>query len=82
MRQRVRRAGTSLTLSLSDVSDPSGADVLAGFQYAFDCGDGSGYGGFGLAAAWNVKRGVVPGSKRWVEKWKIRTEGSRNTQPR
>ena len=38
-------AGFAFTLSLTNASDAASADV-PGLTYAFDCGDGSGYGAF------------------------------------
>ena len=43
--------GSTIGLSLTDLQDPSMADVAAGFTYAFDCGDGAGFGAFGPVGA-------------------------------
>ncbi len=36
--------GADIALALNGVTDPSSADVTAGFTYIFDCGTGGGYG--------------------------------------
>jgi hypothetical protein len=38
--------GKAFALALATVVDPSPADVKAGLQFAFDCGDGAGFNGF------------------------------------
>jgi hypothetical protein len=44
-------AGTAFTLTLTSPHDASAADTAAGFTYAFDCGDGTGYAAFGAATS-------------------------------
>jgi hypothetical protein len=40
-----------IQLALASASDPSAADTKTGFEYRFDCGDGSGYGPWSPLAA-------------------------------
>jgi hypothetical protein len=35
--------GSTIQIALNDATDASTDDIVAGFTYAFDCGDGSGY---------------------------------------
>lgn len=41
--------GSPIVLSLTGAADPGSADMAAGLRFAFDCGDGSGYGAAGSA---------------------------------
>jgi choice-of-anchor C domain-containing protein len=43
--------GAPIELVLRDPSDVASADTAAGFRYAFDCGDGAGYGAWGTSAS-------------------------------
>lgn len=43
--------GGSYELTVTGATDPSPGDTEAGFTYAFDCGDGSGYGAAGAATS-------------------------------
>ena len=45
--------GGVIRLSLVNSFDPSSADTAAGFSYAFDCGDGAGFGAFGASTSIN-----------------------------
>jgi PKD repeat protein len=45
--------GGTIPLSLTGASDASSVDASAGFTYAFDCGDGAGYGAYGAVSAVN-----------------------------
>ena len=44
-------AGNSFELSLTSPTDPSAADVAAGFTYSFDCGAGSGPGAYSASSS-------------------------------
>jgi hypothetical protein len=43
-------AGQAFTPALDDPRDPSAGDTTAGFTYAFDCGDGAGFGAYSAAS--------------------------------
>ena len=43
--------GSTYELMVSGATDPSPGDAEAGFSYAFDCGDGAGYGAVGAATS-------------------------------
>ena len=43
--------GSTYELTVSGATDPSPGDAEAGFSYAFDCGDGAGYGALGAATS-------------------------------
>jgi hypothetical protein len=67
----------ALNLSLTNPVDPSSADTTAGFTYAFDCGDGAGYGAFGASGSANCSTSTV--GTRTV-KGKIRDKDNGETE--
>ena len=56
------REDASFDVSLEDVADP-GRDDVGSLLYAFDCGDGSGYGVPGSAASVTCDSGSEPGQR-------------------
>jgi hypothetical protein len=59
--------GSPFAISLANPTDPSSADVAAGFSYAFDCG--AGYGAFGAS---NTANCTPPDNGTLVVKGKIK----------
>ncbi|HEU5343776.1 MAG TPA: MBG domain-containing protein [Ktedonobacterales bacterium] len=57
----VSAVGQPFTLSITNPYDPSAADRAAGYSYAFDCGEGSGYGAFGAASSATCAWPTAPG---------------------
>ncbi|MFN2547890.1 MAG: PKD domain-containing protein [Myxococcales bacterium] len=60
--------GATFTLSLMGATDPSSADTAAGFSYAFDCGDGTGFGPPTAAAS---RTCTANGSGTWTVRGSI-----------
>lgn len=53
------KVGSTLPLAMTNPTDPSSADTASGFNYAFDCGDGS---GFAAASSSSSKDCTAPGT--------------------
>jgi PKD repeat protein len=67
------------TVALSSATDVSSVDRSAGFQYAFDCGDGAGYGAWGSATSRSCAGPAdnVPSSRTLRAKAKDKDAGER-----
>jgi hypothetical protein len=66
--------GSTITFAVSDVTDPSSADVTAGFTYAFAC-DGTTFGAYGATASVSCPAGDGPGSVTIAAKAKDKDGG-------